>query len=403
MRTPSYRIANLFIAAVIICAAFVVFGPETTVAQSINRSVSYQGKLLTASEIPVADGDYAVKFSLYDAVSGGNRLWTSSGTTASPSAITVTVHSGLFTVQLGDTSSGQNPFAFDWNQSGLYLGVTIASDSEMTPRKRLTSVPYAFVAETLQGQYASSSVDTTGGNLFALHQNSSTAATGDRTTLYIATSGTSNLYDYLIKANAGTDVFTVSRQGNVTTTGNFAVAGNVIIGDTSTDSVIFNAGVGSNLLPLTTNANDLGSPSFSWRNVYASGTVYGGSGTAAAPGLALFNLGGSGGANGFYIPSGDTLGVAINGNGPYVTFTGSSNGTMFSGNITPGEDNTRDIGLANRAFKNIYASGTAYIGTDVLVGLGAAAQSVCLENGTNCPSIPNATSTWYGPIIFSNA
>ncbi|MFH1973534.1 MAG: hypothetical protein ABIK13_02910, partial [Patescibacteria group bacterium] len=468
MHTPKFRIGKLFIAAVIICAAFVVFGPETTVAQGINRSVSYQGKLLTASEIPVADGDYAVKFSLYDAESGGNRLWTSSGTTSSPSAVTVTVHSGLFTVQLGDTTAGQNPFTLDWNQPGLYLGVTIAADAEMTPRKRLTSVPYAFVAETLQGQYASSSVDTAGGNLFALHQNATDAATGDRTSLFIATSGTSNLYDYLIKASNGSEVFTVSRLGNVTTTGNFAAAGNVIIGDASSDSVIFNAGVGSNVMPLTTNAFDLGSASKSWNNIYASGTVTASStlvgfGQVSQPSISFIGDTDTGfyrsGANQLGIVSqgaikfliGSTATYAYNpiipaptnsldlGSGMYgwrnvyvsgthfggiynaatgttsapaFSFQGDEDTGIYSGgsgnlnfttnglmrfavssggfyialNVTPLSNNSYNLGGPTASFKDIYASGTAYIGTDVKVGLGAAAQSVCLANGTNCPT-----------------
>ena len=93
----------------------------------------------------------------------------------------------------------------------------------MTPRKRLASVPYAFNSQTLQGQYASHTVPNTGGDLFALNQTSNDGASATRTALAIYTSDTSNQYDFLLKANSGSDVFTVSRQGNVTTTGNLTV------------------------------------------------------------------------------------------------------------------------------------------------------------------------------------
>lgn len=158
-----------------------------------------------------------MKFSLYDAASGGNRLYTSSGTTSTPAAISVTVTSGLFSVLIGDT--GQNALDINWNQNNIYLGVTIGADAEMTPRKRLSAVPYAFNAETLQGNYASSSVTSTGGALMALNQVATDAASAPRTALFVQTNGTSNSNDFLIKGNNGTsDVFTVNRQGNVTST-----------------------------------------------------------------------------------------------------------------------------------------------------------------------------------------
>ena len=177
MRKNLVKALKFITISAIICVSFVVSSQKTTAASAINRAINYQGRLLNANGIPVSDGNYSLKFSLYDAVSGGNTLWTASGATSSPAAVSVTVTSGLFSYNLGDTSTGQNAFDFDWNQNSLFLGVTVASDSEMSPRKRLTAVPYAFVAETLQGQYASSSVTSTGGNLFALRQNSANAAT----------------------------------------------------------------------------------------------------------------------------------------------------------------------------------------------------------------------------------
>ena len=378
MPNPSFRITRIITAAALVCAIFVVSGAETTAAQSINRSVSYQGKLLTVGQVPVSDGNYSIKFSLYDASIGGNRLWTAAGTNATPSAVTVAVQGGLFTVQLGDVSAGENPFTFDWNQDSIYLGVTVNTDSEMSPRKRLTSVPYAFVAETLQGQYASSQVDTTGGKLFALRQTSTTAATGDRTVLFIATSGTSNQYDYLIKGYNGSDVFTVSRQGNVTTTGNLAAAGNTIIGDASSDSLTINAKISSDVLPLSDATYRLGSTSFRWLGVDAV--------NATTTNATTTNLSVTNGVDSNLNPLADNIfylgtstlrwrGIdAVN-----STSTNATTTNLFASNFT--FTNGTSTGVLNFATAS---------GTSVIVG----GQSVCLKNGTNCPSTGSVASYW---------
>ncbi|MDP3794099.1 MAG: hypothetical protein Q8R07_05135, partial [Candidatus Uhrbacteria bacterium] len=208
------------------------FAPQTRAATGINRQINYQGRLLDASGAAVADGNYSIKFSLYDAVSGGNRLWSATGTVATPSALTISVSNGLFSVLLGDVSSGggwQNVLnnSIDWNSDSLFLGVTVSSDAEMTPRRRLAAAPQAFNAENLQGMYASSSAFG-GQSLFTIHQTSSTAATSSRTALEIRSEGTSSANDFLVQGinDLGSTVFSLNRAGNVTSSGYFAATGN---------------------------------------------------------------------------------------------------------------------------------------------------------------------------------
>lgn len=253
------RTFAIFFAVVLSCAFFIVSAPPSFAATGINRQFTYQGRLLDSTGVSVVDGTYSIKFSLYDAPSSGTRLWTANGTTLTPTAVSVSVSNGLFSVNLGDVSAGQNAFDISWFQDSLYLGVTVGADSEMTPLKRLTSVPYAFVAETLQGQYASSSVASTGGTLFSLHQTATDAASAARTALMISTSGTSNSFDFLIKAFSGSDVFTVSRQGNVT------VAGTQLTSGVATFA--------SNVLPSADNVNSLGSSSARWSGLDAVNTT----------------------------------------------------------------------------------------------------------------------------------
>ncbi|MBP9709876.1 hypothetical protein KBD61_02495 [Patescibacteria group bacterium] len=200
-------------------------------AAGINRQISYQGKLLNAAGMAVTDGTYQMKFSLYSASSGGTTLWTASGTTALPTAIPVAVQDGLFSLLLGDSSAEgfwQNTLdSVNWNTDALYLGVTIASDSEMSPRKRLGAVPQAFNAEQLQGMYASSTASG-GQNLFTVNQTENNAATSSRTALLVRSNGTSNQNDFLLRGvnDQDTTVFSLNRQGSVTSSGSFYYGGN---------------------------------------------------------------------------------------------------------------------------------------------------------------------------------
>ncbi len=185
-------------------------------AVGVNEQFNYQGKLTDSGGAPVADGDYLMKFSLYTSSVGGSPFWTASGTTSAITSIPVSVNNGLFTVRLGDTSASgqwQNPLSSsgtEWNTDGLYLGVTISGDSEMTPRKRLTSVPQAFNAMRLQGMAASGTA-LSGESLFTIRQTSNTAAASDRFALEVRTDGISTTYDSIARFvnSSGTAVMDV--------------------------------------------------------------------------------------------------------------------------------------------------------------------------------------------------
>lgn len=119
---------------------------------AVNREINYQGKLTNASNVTVPDGTYNMEFKLYTVSSGGSPLWTETRTSSDK----VQVTNGLFSVKLGDVTSLAG---VDFNQT-LYLGVNIGGtstpgwDGEMTPRKKLGTVPTAFVAETLNGFFS---------------------------------------------------------------------------------------------------------------------------------------------------------------------------------------------------------------------------------------------------------
>ena len=224
--------------------SFVAMAPRTIEA-AVTPTITYQARLADAEGNPLANGTYSMKFSIYAAASGGSPLWTAAGTSGAPTAVSVTVTSSLLSIELGDVASGQNPLdVVDWNQQSLYLGITIGSDSEMTPRRRITAVPQALQADNanqLQGMSASSTA-LSGASLFTIHQTTSDAATATRTALEVRSGGTSNAFDYLFRGvnDTGETVFSLNREGSVTTS-------QVHVGATSTFAGTLSSGITSSL------------------------------------------------------------------------------------------------------------------------------------------------------------
>lgn len=105
-------------------------------SQGIPGTINYQGVLKDNSGIVVGDGDYAITFKLYNTMSGGTELWTETKT--------LPVSGGVFSTMLGSV----NPINIEFTEQ-YYLGITIASGSELTPRLQLTSVPYSLISKTV--------------------------------------------------------------------------------------------------------------------------------------------------------------------------------------------------------------------------------------------------------------
>src|SRR5215469_3165528 len=97
------------------------------------KTLNYQGFLTDAAGTPT-DAPVQMTFKLYNVSTGGAALWTE--TQAS-----VAVTKGEFSTILGLVTP--MTLAFD---VPYYLGVTVGSDAEMTPRQPLTSGAYAFRA-----------------------------------------------------------------------------------------------------------------------------------------------------------------------------------------------------------------------------------------------------------------
>ena len=68
----------------------------------------------------------------------------------------------------------------------------------------------------------------------------------------------------LVVTTANVDI-----RGSLHATGNITWDGSVVLGDSDTDNVTFNADINSNIIPNVTNASNLGSVAKEWRNLYS--------------------------------------------------------------------------------------------------------------------------------------
>uniref|UniRef100_A0A6M3Y0Q6 Putative structural protein n=1 Tax=viral metagenome TaxID=1070528 RepID=A0A6M3Y0Q6_9ZZZZ len=137
--------------------------------------------------------------------------------------------------------------------------------------------------------------------------------------------------------------------------------------------------LGNEFRPLSGNAIDLGDPTFSFKNIYASGTlsvggtIYAKSGNAAA-----------------YSFSGDEDTYISNNGENQMAFVVGGAGTIgintasltFYRRIEPDAKNLRDIGRPDLSWKNIYASGTAYLANVNVVDTTSVTSTVFVGNLT---------------------
>ncbi|PIU11018.1 hypothetical protein COT27_00135, partial [Candidatus Kuenenbacteria bacterium CG08_land_8_20_14_0_20_37_23] len=166
---------------------------------AINKAFNYQGKLMNASGNAVSDASYDIKFVIYDAETGGNCVWTVRGACVAPTAKSITTSGGLFSTLLGEAGDNALP---DFSSDVYWIGITVAGDSEMTPRKRIGSVPQAINADH---------VDSTG---------------------YIRiNTATTTIPAFSVQNGSGTDSFTIGRSGNATTTGNWTANDTLFVKD----------------------------------------------------------------------------------------------------------------------------------------------------------------------------
>ncbi|MCP4112933.1 MAG: hypothetical protein GY749_46640 [Desulfobacteraceae bacterium] len=114
--------------------AVLALGLIPYMAYAVPMMINYQGYLADTNRDPINES-VSMTFRLYNTADGGNALWTETHAN-------VTITNGIFSVVLGGvTNLAENLFMEE-----LYLGVSVGNDSEMTPRRKLTSAAYAIRA-----------------------------------------------------------------------------------------------------------------------------------------------------------------------------------------------------------------------------------------------------------------
>jgi hypothetical protein len=184
-----FNTTNIFerITALAVMAGMILlFLPANAFAQGFNKEINYQGKLNDAGGSTVADGDYNMTFRLYNASSSGTLIRDGVWSVSGGDGPEVSVSNGLFSVRLGRYDSLNS---VDFNQD-LWLSLEVESDGEMTPRKKLTTVPSAFEAQNAEtvGGVASSS-------LLRSDQSDTQEATSSDTLLSVLQNGAGNVFE----------------------------------------------------------------------------------------------------------------------------------------------------------------------------------------------------------------
>lgn len=115
------------------------------VQAQIPENLSYQG-VLKDDQGNLVDGTRDLTFKLYDSDTGGTPLWelTFSG---------VPVNGGIFNVTLAGGSPDLGTLAF--NQA-YWMGISVGSDPELSPRIPLTATPYSLNARIAPGTVVTS-------------------------------------------------------------------------------------------------------------------------------------------------------------------------------------------------------------------------------------------------------
>ncbi len=169
--TPHKRVQFVHsLTRILLGGAFIIFWialsllrtPVPSANAATASTINFQARLMGSAGQLVNDGNYHVEFKLYKSLSAGasaqgvcvgggtdDCLWMETRTTGN----LVTVKNGYLTVNLGSVTSF--PSTINWDQD-LWITMNIGGtggsavwDGEMTPRLKLTAVPYAFRAGQL--------------------------------------------------------------------------------------------------------------------------------------------------------------------------------------------------------------------------------------------------------------
>lgn len=212
---------------------------------AVPQTINYQGYLTNSSRVPLT-GTVSIVFSLYTVATNGVAVWTETQGS-------VAVTKGNFSVELGSATT----FTANLFNTPLYLGVKVGADAEMTPRRVLSTVPYAFYAETTANGMTTNTYDVANngrvdadkidnGTITASLNGNATTATTATTATALSVNGTN--------CTAGNYPLGVDASGNVETCTALPVGGDMlkstydVAGNGKIDADKIDSGVSTTLL-----------------------------------------------------------------------------------------------------------------------------------------------------------
>jgi len=171
--------------------AITVMIASAPVSAEVPQLINYQGILKDSTHDP-SPGIHSMTFRLYSDSVGGLTFWQETQAVAVDSL-------GLFNVVLGAVV----PVADSAFNVPVYLGTTVASDPELVPRTRLTSVAYAYRVNSINGA-AGGSITGSITVLGTVHVTSGGFIFPDGTTQTTAASPFGTIIDYGTSTGSGT-------------------------------------------------------------------------------------------------------------------------------------------------------------------------------------------------------
>ncbi len=122
---------------VFLVCLIVILVISTLASAEVPKMINYQGKITRPSGALI-DTTTSMVLSIYVDSIGGTPLWTETQNS-------VKIQDGVFSVLLGNITPIPDS-VFDENTR--YLGLKVGNDNEMTPRKAIVSVGYAYHSRT---------------------------------------------------------------------------------------------------------------------------------------------------------------------------------------------------------------------------------------------------------------